>query len=356
MRRIERYLVMQLMRPIIGVFAVVFAIVLAFFLSSYLADAVIDRLSVGSVALLTGLRLGLFLDVLIPASIMLGMVIALGRLQSGYEMTAIAAAGVGRVAIVRAVMIVALLGLMLVLVLSHVFRPWAYGLLYQMEGELVTRVDLSRVEPGRFEIGDEQWVIFAERRNDQVLEEVLVHQRLPAYRNLLRAERLEQQVQPDGSVGLLFSGNVRSYRLESGGGDADLISHSGQLLVRFDPPAPDARNRIRRALNLSELMDNPGALEWGELQWRMLSPLSAILLALTALAIARINPRRGQAAKVVSASLLTALYFAVVGMLANRIDAETIPIWPGLFWLPVVIVPLLLMRFWHSWRGPGAPI
>ena len=355
MKRIERYLVLQLMRPIIGVFAIIFVIVLAFFLSSYLADAVIDRLSVGSVALLTGLRLGLFLDVLIPASIMLGMVIALGRLQSGYEMTAIAAAGVGRAAIVRAVMIIALLGLMLVLVLSHVFRPWAYGLLYQMEGELVTRVDLSRVEPGRFEIGDEQWVIFAERRDGQVLEEVLVHQRLPSYRNLLRAERLEQQTQPDGSVGLLFSGNVRSYRLESGG-DTDLISQSDRLLVQFDPPAPEERNRIRRALNLSDLLDDPGALEWGELQWRVLSPLSAILLALTALAIARINPRRGQAAKIVTASLLIALYFAVVGMLANRVDAETIPIWPGLFWLPIVIVPMLLLRFWQSWRGPGAPI
>ncbi|MEM7054590.1 MAG: LptF/LptG family permease, partial [Pseudomonadota bacterium] len=105
MKRIERYLISQLLRPIVGVFAIILAIVLAFFLCSYLADAVVDRLSVGSVSMLTGLRLGLFLDVLIPASIMLGVVIALGRLQSGYEMTAMAAAGVGRKAVVRAVLI-----------------------------------------------------------------------------------------------------------------------------------------------------------------------------------------------------------------------------------------------------------
>ncbi|MEM1081350.1 MAG: LptF/LptG family permease [Pseudomonadota bacterium] len=355
MKRIERYLLFQLMRPIVGVFLVILAIVLAFFLSSYLADAVIDRLTVGSVAMLTGLRLGLFLDVLIPASILLGMVIALGRLQSGYEMTAIAAAGLGRASIVRAVVVVALIGLILVLLLSNVFRPWAYQRLYAMEGELITRVDLNRVEPGRFEIGDEQWVIFAERRSDQVLEQVLVHQRLPGYRNMLRAERLQQQQQADGTIGLLFSGNVRSYRLDSGG-DRDLISHSDRLLVLFDPPAPEARNRIRRALMLSELLLEPGALEWGELQWRILSPISAVLLAFIALAMGRINPRRGQAAKVVSASLIAALYFAIVGMLANRVDAETISIWPGLFWLPLGAVPLLLIWFWSRWRGPGAPI
>ncbi|MEM7055033.1 MAG: LptF/LptG family permease, partial [Pseudomonadota bacterium] len=296
-----------------------------------------------------------FLDVLIPASIMLGVVIALGRLQSGYEMTAMAAAGVGRKAVVRAVLIIALLGFIFVLLLSNVFRPWAYDRLYQMEGELVTQVDLSRVEPGRFEVGDEQWVIFAERGNNSILEDVLVHQRLPNYRSMLRAERLQQQTQDDGSIGLLFTGNVRSYRLESGG-DADLISQTDRLLVQFDPPPPVERNRVRRALSLSELTESPGALEWGELQWRVLSPISTLLLALAALAIARINPRRGQAAKVVSASLLVAMYFAVVGMLANRIDAETIPIWPGLFWLPIVILPVLLVRLWRRWHGPGGPI
>ncbi len=355
MKRIERYLLFQLVRPILGVFFVILAIVLAFFMSSYLADAVVDRLSVGAVAALTGLRLGLFLDVLIPASILLGLVIALGRLQSGYEMTAIAAAGLGRSTIVRAVVIVGLIGLIAVLLLSNVFRPWAYQKLYAMEGELVAQVDLSRVEPGRFEIGDEQWVIFAEQRNGRVLENVLVHQRLPNYRNMLRAERLEQDDQGDGSIGLVFSGNVRSYRLQTGG-DADLISHSEQLLVTFDPPPPVQRNRIRRALTLSDLMTDPGALEWGELQWRTLSPISVLLLALTALAIGRINPRRGQAAKVVSASLLAAVYFALVGMLANRVDAGTMPIWPGLFWLPIAIVPLLGCVLWQRWRGPGAPI
>ncbi|MFO7763227.1 MAG: LptF/LptG family permease [Wenzhouxiangellaceae bacterium] len=355
MNRIERYIALQLLRPVIGVFLVVLVVVLAFYFSRYLADAVVERLSLQAVAQLATLKVTLFFDVLIPGAMFLGIIVGLGRLQSGYEITAMAAAGVGRRSVIRAVLMIALAGLVLVGLLTHMYRPWAYEHLYRMEGEMAAQVDLDRVEPGRFEIGDEQWMIFAERRAGDALANVLVHQRLPTYRNLLRAERLEQRSRADGTIALDFIGNVRFYRLEQGG-DADLVNRSDTLTVVLDPPPPVERNRIRRALPFGRLIGAAGALEWGELQWRTVMPLSVVLLALTALALARINPRKGQASKLITASVVVALYFSVIGMLADRVDSETIPIWPGLFWLPLVLTPLLALKLWHQWRGPGAPL
>jgi len=353
--RIERYVAGQLLRPVVGVFVVVLVIVLAFYLSRYLGDAVVERFSLDAVAKLAALKVALFFDVLIPGAIFLGLVVGLGRLQGAFEVTAMAASGTGRYPIVRAVVLLALGGVLLVAAVSNLFRPWGYGELYRMEGEMVARVDLDRVEPGRFEIGDEQWMIFAERRDGEALAEVLVHQRLPTYRNLLRAERLEQRRLPDRTIALDFIGNVRFYRLESGG-DADLVNRSERLTVLLDPPNPVEPTRIRRALSLPELVASPGRLEQGELQWRILMPASALLLAICALAIARINPRSGQASKLIAASLVVTLYFSIVGMLADRVDSGAIAIWPGLFWLPLIAVPLLVVRLWLRWRGPGAPL
>lgn len=355
MNRLERYVAGQLLRPILGVFAVVLVIVLAFYFSRYLANAVIERLSLQTVAQLAGLKLGLFLDVLVPGAMFLGIVVGLGRLQSGYEITAMAASGVGRGAVVRAVLAIALGGLVLVAGLSHFFRPWAYELLYRIESEMAVRVDLDRVEPGRFEIGDEQWMIFAGRRDHAALLDVLVHQRLPGYRNMLRAERLEQRHLEDGSIALDFIGKVRFYRLEQDGA-ADLVNRSERLTVLLDQPPPVERKRIRRAFSFGRLLEDAGPLEWGELQWRTLMPLSVVVLAITALLLARINPRRGQASKLISASVVVALYFSIVGTLADRVDSGAIPIWPGLFWLPLLLVPLLGLRLWQQWRGPGAPL
>jgi len=355
LNRVERYLVGQLLRPILGVFFVVLVIVLAFYFSRYLADAIVERLDIATVARLAGLKLGLFLDVLVPGAVFLGTVIGLGRLQGGYEITALASAGVGRSSVVRAVLFIALAGLLLVAALTHVFRPWAYDILYSLEGEMSAKVDLERVEPGRFEIGDEQWMIFAGFRDGDALGDVLVHQRLPTYRNLLRAERLEQRNLDNGRIALDFVGNVRFYRLEQNG-DADLVNRSARLTVTLDPPPPVERKRIRRALHFDQLIEEAGALEWGELQWRTLMPLSVVLLALTGLALARINPRRGQTSKLIQASLVVALYFSVLGMLADRVDSETIALWPGLFWLPLALAPLLALKLWTQWRGPGAPL
>lgn len=355
MRRVERYIAGQLLRPVVGVFLVVLVIVLAFYFSRYLADAVVERLSLGAVAQLAFLKLGLFFDVLIPGAIFLGIILGLGRLQAGYEITALASAGVGRSSVVRAVLSIALVGMLIVAALTHVFRPWAYDLLYRLEGEMAVRVDLDRVEPGKFEIGDEQWMIFAERREGGALADVLVHQRTPTYRNVLRAERLEQRSLADGTIALDFLGNVRFYRLDQGG-DADLVGRSGILTVLLDQPAPVERNRIRRALPLPRLLEAAGPLEWGELQWRTIMPLSVVLLALTALGLARIRPRGAQTSKLITASVVVALYFSILGMLSDRVDSETIALWPGLFWLPLAMIPLLAAKLWKQWRGPGAPL
>jgi len=353
--RIERYLVAQLLRPVIGVFFVVLVIVLAFYFSRYLGDAVVERFSLQAVATLTLLKVTLFFDVLIAGALFLGLVIGLGRLQDSFEITALSATGVGRRTLVRPVLLIALAALLAIAALTQVYRPWAYQHLYAMEGEMAARVDLDRVEPGRFEVGDEEWMIFAERRDGDALSSVLVHQQLPTYRNVLRARRLEQRTLADGTIALDFIGDVRFYRLEQGG-DADLVNRSETLTVLLDPPPPVERNRIRRALPFARLVHAEGALEWGEFQWRAVMPLSAVLLAFTALAVARIDPRKGQASKLITASLVVALYFSVLGMLAERVDAETIAIWPGLFWLPLIGAPLLAATLWLRWRGPGAPL
>lgn len=355
MLRIERYLTGQLLRPVIGVFAIILVILLIYYFSSYLAEAASEQLELDVVWRLAVLKLGLFFDTLFPVSMFLGIVTALGRLQSNYETTAMAGTGAGRGLLLRSVGRIALAIALVMVVLGSLFRPWGYDRLYSLEEELVARVDLSRVEPGRFEIGDEEWLIFAERRRRGGLEGVLVHQRLPHYLNILRAERLEQETGEDGSVHLVFSGNVWSYRLERSGAE-DMISHLNRLTVRLNSPEPVERELRRRALDYGELIETGGPLELGEIQWRLMGPVSVLLLALVALLISRINPRKGQTARVLLASLIAVFYFSILGVLANWIDSGAIPVWPGLFWLPLIMLPALAMRFWLRWRGAGPPI
>ncbi len=79
---IQRYLAREMLRPVLGIFLFLLVIVLVFYASQLLARAALEGLPMDIVTRMAALRLGLFLDVLIPIALLLGIVIGLGRMQS----------------------------------------------------------------------------------------------------------------------------------------------------------------------------------------------------------------------------------------------------------------------------------
>jgi len=353
MRLIERYLAREILRPALAVLIFLVVVVLVFYASQLLARAAAESLPINTVLLMAGLRLALYLDVLVPASMLLGIVIGLGRLQSGYEIIALAAAGAGRRRIITALAGWVLTVAVVVAALTVFFRPWAYATFYQLERDLAAALDLSRIEPGRFQVGDQQWLIYAEAASNGGLDQVLVHQRQPEANGILRASRLDQVVLDEERMRLEFSGDVRSYRLSPDGSE-DLIGRFDEFAVEFQTRPPPARRQLRRAIPTGDLLDSDSPIEFAELQWRLLAPVSVLALSLLAVAMSRINPRQGQSTRVLGASLAGTLYFSLLGVLMNWLEQASLPAWPGLFLLPLLLVIGLGLRFMLFQRGPGA--
>ncbi len=352
---IERYLAREILRPVLGVFVFLVVVVLVFYASQLLGRAAIEGLPMNIVGRMAVLRLGLFLDVLLPIALLLGIVMGLGRLQSAHEVVALAAAGAGRRRILSALGMWVLLLALLVAAMSMVFRPWAYATLYDLERSMAAELNLERVEPGRFLVGDQQWLIYAEGRSAGGLDQVMVHQRLDDSGGVLRARRLEQQDDGDNVIRLVFSGDVRSYRIEAQG-ESDLIGRFDQFEVVFQARPPPRREQLRRAMSTLSLVGTNVPIEVAELHWRLVSPISVLVLALAAVAMSRINPRLGQSARVLSASVVGTIYFSLLGMLINWLERGTIVAWPGVFYAPMAVVVVLMIRYWFVQRGPGAPL
>lgn len=352
---IQRYLAREMLRPVLGIFLFLLVIVLVFYASQLLARAALEGLPMDIVSRMAALRLGLFLDVLIPIALLLGIVIGLGRLQSAHEITALAAVGAGRRRIVLALLSWVFLLVVLVASASMLFRPWAYGTLYALERELAAELDLERVEPGRFQVGSDQWLVYAEGRSDGGLDRVMVRQLADDYSGLLRAQRLTQEKLEDGLLRLTFEGNVRSYTMTDGE-DADTVALFERLDVLLELSPPPQRAQLRRAMSMPALWASAEPIEIAELQWRLVSPASVIVLALAGIALSRINPRLGQSARVLSATLMATVYFSGLGVLINWVEQGDLPFWPGAFIAPLTVLLGLAVRYWLVQRGPGAPL
>lgn len=352
---IQRYLASEMMRPALGIFAFLMVVMMVFYASQLLARAALEGLPMDIVSRMAVLRLGLFMDVLIPISMLLGIVVGLGRLQAAHEITALAAVGAGRRRIVLAALAWVLFLVLLVGAASMLFRPWAYQTLYALERELASQLDIERVEPGRFQVGGDEWLIYAEGRSDGGLDRVLVRQLADQFSGLLRAERLTQTVEEDGVLRLVFSGNVRSYTM-AGDEQPDTVAVFDRFDLVLELEPPPGRERLRRAMSMQVLWASPSPIEMAELQWRLVSPASVLVLALAGIALSRINPRLGQSARVLSATLVATLYFSILGVLINWVEQGSLPFWPGAFLAPLAVLIGLALRYWLVQRGPGAPL
>lgn len=352
---IQRYLAGEMLKPVLGIFCFLVVIVLVFYASQLLARAALEGLPMDIVARMAALRLGLFLDVLIPIALLLGVVVGLGRLQAAHEITALAAVGAGRRRVVLALLLWVLLLAVLVAAASMLFRPWAYSVLYELERELAAELDLDRIEPGRFQIGDDQWLIYAEGRSRGGLDQVMVRQRADQYSGLLRARRLTQELAGEGVLRLVFEGDVRSYTMAEGE-EPDIVALFDRFELLLELRPPPRREQLRRAMSMSELWASAEPIEMAELQWRLVAPASVIVLALAGIALSRINPRLGQSARVMSATLAATVYFSGLGVLINWIEQEDLAFWPGAFLAPLLVLVALAVRYWLVQRGPGAPL
>ncbi|MEE4637802.1 MAG: LPS export ABC transporter permease LptF [Wenzhouxiangella sp.] len=352
---IERYLAAEILRPVIGIFVFLTAVVLVFYASQLLGRAALEGLPMGIVLRMAGLRLGLFLDVLLPISLLLGTVIGLGRLQAAHEITALAAVGAGRRRVVKALVVTVLAVALIVALASMFFRPWAYTTLYQLERQLAAELNLDRVEPGRFQVGDERWLIYAQGRSDRGLEGVMVRQRADQFSGLIRAERLTQETVEEGVVRLIFEGDVHSYTMAPAG-EPDIVARFDRFDILLRLREPPGRERLRRAMPMRRLMDDPTPIEMAELHWRLTGPMTVLVLGLAGLALSRINPRSGQSARVLTATLTGTLYFSGLGVVINWLEQARFPVVPGAFAVPLAVVMILAVRYWLVQRGPGPPL
>ncbi len=352
---IERYLAREILRPILAILLFLTIVVLVFYASRLLGRAALEGLPMDIVFQMSMLRLGLFADVLVPIAVLLGTVIGLGRLQAAHEIIALASVGAGRRRVAKALVVTISVFALGVAAASMLFRPWAYEKLYALEKQLAAELDLTRVEPGRFQVGDEHWLIYAQGRSEQGLEDVMVRQKADEVSGLIRAQRLMQESAGNGQVRLVFEGDVHSYTMASQG-QPDIVGRFDRFAMVLRLDEPPGRERLRRAMSTSQLLGAPTAVEMAELQWRLTGPLTVLVLGLAGLALSRINPRSGKSARVLSATVVGTLYFSLLGVMINWLEQGEFPVVPGAFVVPLAVLALLAARYWVVQRGPGPPL
>lgn len=337
---IDHYLIREVMHPFAVILTALLVIFVTFSLTRLLIDADAGLLKPLEVAYLTMFKAIIALDVLLPLSLFLAIMTGLGRLYTDSEIYAMRASGISEARLLRPLMRLALLLAVVVLILSTSIRPWAYNQSYQLKAAAEASAETGRVKSARFyDFNDGDRTVFIENisENGRDLEGVFVRTGKAGELQVITASRgyFDYLLKP-GFHRLLLN-DARIINKTSDG--ADLSGQFGRLTLWLpanapEPPGYKVKSASTRRLRIADAPDDRA-----EFQWRLSTPVSALLLALAAIPLSRSQPRQGRYAKMLVALVIYAVYFNLLDVSRSWVEqGENEYIWwvPGLLMLVVV--------------------
>jgi lipopolysaccharide export system permease protein len=291
------------------------------------------------------------LPILVPIGLLLGMVMAFGRLYHDSEMTAALACGVGMTRIYVPVITVGVVVAGVLAWLSLAVGPASMARVLALRSEAVHAGQFAPVAPGRFRsFGGGSTVVYAQKAlPDGILSNVFVERDRAGRVEVALAQRARHVVSEDGQS--LTITLIDGERFEGVPGSAQyrIIKHFDELTIPVQmPPLHDVAADLDAAPT-RELLGATKADRQAQLQWRLALPVMCLVLAVVAVPLSRLPPRRGRLSRVWLAVLLFIVYFELLTAGRGAIERGALPA-AALWWThALVILAVLLITQLPGW-------
>lgn len=343
---IDRYLRHEISVPFLAVSMVLVSIFLTFSLTRFLIDANAGLLLASEVIQLTALKALISLEVLLPLSLYLGVMIGLGRLHSDSEIYAMRASGISEMRLLRPIVRFALLVAILVALFSIFVRPWAYGQSYRIKAVAQATSEVARIQPARFyTFGDSGRTVFIKEisNNGIDLSQVFIRTQKKGDLQVITAGSGQMEYEARTGYHRLILKDASIYKQVTDG--ADVFAELGTFSL-WIPIAGEGDVAYKtKSTSTFDLPDSGSYEDLAEFQWRLSTPLSALLLALLAIPLSRSRPRQGRYARMLAAVVIYAVYFNLLDVSRTWVESGT----SGSIWWVPALLGLLVFALYVPW-------
>ncbi|HEX7080131.1 MAG TPA: LPS export ABC transporter permease LptF [Gammaproteobacteria bacterium] len=356
MSLVSRYVLRECVAALLVVVSVLFVILMSNQFAEILGEAAADELpreAVFSVLGLTSLR---YLTMLAPIGLFLGVLLALARLSRDSEMAALSACGIGPSRLLRPI---ALLAVTLAGVISWfalVQTPAASARIEQIKLQARESLQISAIEAGKFATPDSgDTVVYAREVKGDELYDVFVQRHVGGRVAVILAERGKRV--HDAATGtmsfVLFDGT----RYEGVPGSKTFsIVHFGEHGIPIRADEDEEYVVPVETRPTAALLGSRDPADAAELQWRISSPLSLLVLALLAVPLSRSSPREGRYSRIGAGLLLYIIYANSLSIARVWVERGYVPEWIGMWWVhaAAALLGILLLGRESGWfaRAP----
>jgi lipopolysaccharide export system permease protein len=349
---IDKYIAKELLTVFMSVYFVLLIIVLSteiVHLLSWVTQGIIPV-----TAFLAYLMNSLFefSVILIPLSLLMGILLAFGRLYSDSEMAAIMSAGIGPMKWYRPLMLIAVPTTLLLFVLLAYVQPIINYQRALLAAEILSQSQLDTLLVGQFNRASKDGAVLfleSEHAGNNKVKNVQVdnvffqqHRENTSYVDL--AENTSSFYNEDGRRYMMMR-NGMHYVGNAGEANFKIIKYK-DYGIHIDRKQIKAQQSVK-SKNIVELWQSKIPEEQAELQWRFTVPLATIIVAFMALPLSHTNPRSGRYSKLAVALILYLLYSNLLGVGKTWIVQEKVPVWFGTWWVHIIAIvfTLVLLKY-----------
>lgn len=342
---IYRYLAKEIFTSMVAISGILLLIIFSGRFIVYLQDVAAGELSFVMLAWTMLFRIPSFLELVLPLSFFLSVLLSYGRLYMESEMTVLSACGMSNRRLVLYTLSMSLVVALLVSSFSLWLSPYgAYKVEYMLQKQ-AQATEFELLTPGRFqsmEGGDR--VSYMESLTDDKKEMQKVF--IADGDSILVAERGTQLISP--STGSRFLQLHNGKRFDVGVGEYRSVEFD-LYGVKIQEQSAEIKVARNEAISTETLWQSDELKHKAQLQWRLALGVLVIVSTLIAVPLSKANHRQGRYGKLFPALVLFMAYLTILMSLRTSIGGGSFPVNPGLWAIHSLFLFIaLLILAWPS--------
>ena len=330
----RRSLQQELLQTAVAAFAVLIGIVIAQRITYYIGVAASGRIGSNAINTLLGFSMLKFLPMLLSLTLFLAVLLTLTRQHRDSEMVIWFSSGIGLTKWIRPVLTFAVPVIILIGFLSLIVTPWATSKSDDYREQLHRQDELASITPGVFKESKSADRVYFIESFDKLGYEVknifiqsMQHQRL----GVIVASKGHRETMPNQDNFLIMD---QGRRYEGKPGTAEFSSTTFErYAIRLESKESKEKPQIViQAIPSEVLLKGHNATNMAEIQGRIATPISALILVLLAIPLSFVDPRSGRSGNMMMAVLVFIIYNNLISIAQAWISqgrvAGVVGLWP----------------------------
>ena len=354
MPKLDRYLLREFSQATFAALVVLLMVSLGGIFADVLGDVARGRVPAGMMLSQLGLELIRYTPLVLPLGLMLGLLLAMGRLYRDAEMPVLSSIGVGPRRILRPLLMLVVPVVVVIALCSLWFGPWAKRTSQRMVIAGSRSLLVSGLEPGRFtELpGGDGVVYVGSMSNDGTqLTRIFVYKQARGRLDVTTARKGALSFGEHNNRFLTLDDGFRVEGPQDDGRDYRLMRYASNAM-RMPQTEEHRDGDDPQSMTISELRQDPRPTAGAQLHYRLAPPLLALAFALLAVPLARSSPRQARYGRILVGFLAYLVGTNLMVLGTDWLGSGRLPMAVGLWWL---VLPLLGIAVWMYLRDGRMP-